>query len=367
MSNIHIKKAGSLGYIPEFDSLRAIAVFAVLVSHYRGGFLDVIEASIPIGLFGVHLFFVLSGFLITSILIDAQSSLDSGNALGPVMKSFFARRFLRILPVYYLLLILEFFWGDETFRQVMIWHAAYLSNTISAVFSDPMAGGHLLHASSAHLWSLSVEAQFYLIWPFLILLLKRRSAVMATVLLIALALLSRAFFFMLGYHLDVGYLISSTDTLAAGALLAMWKQGWLPWLSRSMISKATFSAAAVFAACVSMSVQNLWYRPSVIIFPLAESILFAWLLLALLEGKMSAFASVLRTKWLIYLGRISYGIYLYHAFVWDTVSDHIIDLTSTYPLVQSAIATLATIAVASASWWFIEKPILRVRPKYEAQ
>ena len=361
MAAVEQKHAGSLSYTPEFDGLRALAVFAVLIYHYQGGFLDLIANAVPLGLYGVRLFFVLSGFLITSILINANASAETGTPKAPIMRSFYGRRFLRILPAYYLLLLLMFIGGDESFRQVMWWHAAYLSNTVSAVYSEPFASGALIDPATSHLWSLSVEAQFYLIWPFLMLFISKRSLVALAIFLIALGPIARAVLFVFGYLHDPNYLVSTTDPLAAGALLAMWKAGWIPWLSREMIAKLTFTAAAIFAACVAMSVQDLWYRPSVIFSPFAESFLFAWLLLVILEGKLQLFAKFLRTRWLIYIGKISYGVYLYHALVWNVVADHIIDLSDSHRLAQGLIATIATILFATVSWQLIEKPLLGLK------
>ena len=357
------KSAGQLGYRPEFDGLRAFAVFLVLADHYNMGILESLIGPLPIGLFGVRLFFVLSGFLITSILLDFRATTETKGqkfTTKNALQVFYQHRFLRVVPAYYLLLSLEFIWGDPAFRQVMWWHVAYLSNTVSAVFSEPKAYGDLIHPQTAHLWTLSVEAQFYLVWPFLVLLARsRRLIVTFAMALVLIAPISRAFFFLLGYQFDVGYLISSTDTLGAGALLAMWRQGWLPWLTQRIFHTLVLAAFGLFTLCVSFNLIGKLYRPQVILFPIAEAILYCWLLSGLLDGKLAMLGRALRTQAVVYIGKISYGIYLYHAFVWDRILRYVFDITDSYPLTQSAISMAATIAFASLSWHLFERPLMR--------
>ena len=356
-------RAGKVGYLPVFDGLRAIAVMLVLLNHYPIGYLDPLTSIIPIGHIGLHLFLVLSGFLITSVLIETKGMLarDDGPTFGKALTNFYSRRIIRIMPIYYLLLFLEFFWGNEGFRQVVWWHAAFLSNTVSAVFSGPLATGDLIHPPTGHLWSLSIEMQFYSIWPILLLCLRTKQIIALSVLLVLLGPLSRALFFALGYQSDVGYLPSATDMLCFGALAAMWHQGWIPQVSLRTVRALGVLGLFVFVICATWSIQGIWYRPQVVLYPIAEGLIFSWLLLAFEGANTPPFVKLLGARPIVYIGRISYAIYLYHAFVWDTLVDHVIDISESHALAQSALAILATILVASVSWWMIEKPILGFR------
>ena len=171
----------STSRVPALDGLRGIAVLLVLIHHFSGipaaglgvptGFYREWLRFATIGWAGVDLFFVLSGFLITSILYDAK-----GPALA-FFKNFYARRALRIFPVYYVLVVFMLFllpWiipGEEAasakLRDNQLWLWFYLRNIQSlADFQSLIGTGHLV----GHLWSLAVEEQFYLVWPMVVLL-----------------------------------------------------------------------------------------------------------------------------------------------------------------------------------------------------
>ncbi|RUX02716.1 acyltransferase, partial [Mesorhizobium sp. M2A.F.Ca.ET.037.01.1.1] len=144
----------------QLDALRGVAVTLVLYSHFLapGG-------SSFVGHLGVRLFFVLSGFLITRLLLDARDT--SAFASGPALRSFYARRMLRIFPPYFAVLALAWFASEQS-RPSLAWHALYLSNFWYARQNDWTPW--LL----CHFWSLSIEEQFYLAWPLIVLLAPRR-------------------------------------------------------------------------------------------------------------------------------------------------------------------------------------------------
>ena len=160
--------------IPALDGLRGIAILLVLIHHltiYRPeGGLDSWIAAVPLfGWCGVNLFFVLSGFLITGILLDTRDS--------PVFyRSFFARRVLRIFPLYYGVLFLGFVLAPlllpmpDAYGRHQLWLWTYLAN-----FAMPFGKGE---PAFSHFWSLCVEEQFYLVWPFLV----RRSGLRGTMI-----------------------------------------------------------------------------------------------------------------------------------------------------------------------------------------
>ncbi len=153
-------------YIPQFDSLRAIAVLLVIVHHW------VPENSIlnytPNGPLGVNIFFVLSGFLITGILLKSKKQVEThGLARKTVFRNFYIRRTLRIFPIYYLLLIVLWYLKDPSIQKDGVYYFTYTSNFL--FYSEQFFPGRL-----AHLWPLAVEEQFYIIWPFLIIFTLRK-------------------------------------------------------------------------------------------------------------------------------------------------------------------------------------------------
>ncbi|HEY4154085.1 MAG TPA: acyltransferase, partial [Puia sp.] len=145
-------------YYPQIDSVRAIAVLFVLFHHYLS---ERITSLLPLGSFGVDIFFTLSGFLITGILISYRSI----KPVGAAIRKFYFRRILRIFPIYYLyILIAAIIFGHEISRTIILWASVYGLNFY--IINHGLLPSYVF----AHFWSLAVEEQFYLVWPFLILL-----------------------------------------------------------------------------------------------------------------------------------------------------------------------------------------------------
>jgi peptidoglycan/LPS O-acetylase OafA/YrhL len=151
-------------YMPQLDAIRAAAIFLVMIQHWA----PTLTQIAPWGGIGVRCFFVLSGFLITGILLRARDLIDAARTTrGFQVRQFYIRRSLRIFPIYYLTLIVACALGLQVVRDTFWWHAGYLSNFY-------IASTGIWHGYISHLWSLSVEEQFYLIWPALILAAPRR-------------------------------------------------------------------------------------------------------------------------------------------------------------------------------------------------
>src|SRR5262245_34719431 len=141
--------------LPQLDGLRALAVLGVLVCHSTD------SEWAHLGPFGVRLFFVISGFLITRILLEQR-----GAPVGSVLRAFYWRRLGRIAPLYYVALIVYWSFGVPGARELWPWLVTYTSNMVDPATPLGFVG---------HFWSLAVEEQFYLVWPPLVLLLSRRT------------------------------------------------------------------------------------------------------------------------------------------------------------------------------------------------
>ncbi|MBK8553825.1 MAG: acyltransferase [Ignavibacteria bacterium] len=155
----------SVSYMPQLDSLRTFAVFSVLIGHWFAEFEKF--SNFPFGMFGVTLFFVLSGFLITQILISGR--IDTEEIFKKKIhsiKQFYIRRTLRIFPIYYITIFICLLFNVQDIRDKFFWFLFYASNIYFYNIND-WAG------SLSHLWTLAVEEQFYLLWPFIILLFRR--------------------------------------------------------------------------------------------------------------------------------------------------------------------------------------------------
>ena len=198
----------------QLDALRAFAVLAVVAHHT----FDVQrQAWASYGARGVQLFFVISGFLITGILIDARRDAETlGAPKAQVFRSFYARRALRIFPVYYVTLAIGTLIGIAGMREHLGWNLLYLSNWRIAL------DGHW--GTVTHVWSLAVEEQFYLFWPFVVLLAPRRLLPWAIGSMIFVAVVTRV---MLTAETDMwsdGINIVTPavlDSLGLGGLLAL--------------------------------------------------------------------------------------------------------------------------------------------------
>jgi len=219
------------GHIPALDGLRGIAILLVLMVHFYQGALfyslrptlgKVLSRVVSPGRFGVELFFVLSGFLITGILLDTR------HRQGFFLK-FYMRRFLRIFPLYYgalmvVFLVLPHFVkfdaGGHEIARNQFWLWTYLANWPSLGLSWDESNIFLL----GHFWSLCVEEHFYILWPSLVFLLSPRSLFKVCVLIVGIGILSRAAASLEGeggISIFRWTSLQKIDGLAVGAILAV--------------------------------------------------------------------------------------------------------------------------------------------------
>jgi peptidoglycan/LPS O-acetylase OafA/YrhL len=162
-SNNLASRGTNYSYYPKIDTLRAIAVLLVLFHHY---FNEKITHWLSLGGLGVDIFFTISGFLITGILFSYKEKLSFSDSL----KIFYIRRILRIFPIYYLYIgAVALIFGSQISHSHLIWASLFCENFY-------IISGGKTNEALTHFWSLAVEEQFYLIWPFLILVVNRRFA-----------------------------------------------------------------------------------------------------------------------------------------------------------------------------------------------
>lgn len=218
------------GRMSQLDGLRALAALTVIVHHNapHSKVTDVVD----LGAAAVWLFFVLSGFLITGILIRSRQAAErSGVPWLGVARSFYTRRFLRIMPLYYLVVVISLIANLPGARRYVVWDLFYCTNILTS-----FAPG--VTVSQYHFWSLCVEEQFYLVWPAMILLVPWRWLVPLVSGMILLGPLSRLAFIIAFPESEASYFAtpSCLDCLGLGALLALRRergQGSVPvplWL-----------------------------------------------------------------------------------------------------------------------------------------
>ncbi len=342
--------------IPQLDSVRGLAVLLVLIHNtdiYPSLHLGLIASN---GWMGVDLFFVLSGFLITGILVDTKRS-------EGYFKNFYARRCLRIWPLYYSALLFMFVIvpllrpseAQTIFeaRSAPWWaFPVYLQNFLIPV--PTMATG-LLGVT----WSLAVEEQFYLVWPLVVRFCNESQL---QKIAIAVICVSPALRFYLSLHQVNIY--SNTfcrlDGLMAGALLAIVvrSRSFVPW---KYVATAwiTLLVSAPLALVIDSKNDTLHARWIVFSLVALASVSFVYLGLF---SKQKWLQGLLTSRFLVYTGTISYGIYLLEKIPLDVVKALHLEQ---HPFLALPITTAATYALATLSWNLLEKPILRLKRFFE--
>ena len=323
--------------------MRAIAVTMVMLFHMNGSVVR-LPGPVTFGQTGVDLFFVLSGFLITGILLRAPQR-DWHE-----VKVFYIRRSLRIFPLYYATLVIVWIWLMHDHVSWDVW--IYLQNvtmTLGMWMRGPM-----------HFWSLAVEEQFYLVWPFLVLWLPRRHIGKVMVAMIACAVLSRVVLLHLG--LGIFYLTPSRlDALAAGALLSLVVyRGMLDRLRGVFVSLFVFSALVLVAQQVVLSSHHhAAYGVALTKFTVLAAFYTAAIALLLLQVS-PALNHVLGSSPMRFVGRISYGLYVFHPFVFLWIERH---MTHQPTLLRILVAFGGTYAVALFSWYAMERYLIGLKDR----
>ena len=344
-------------YQPQFDGLRALAVLTVMVDHFSA---DVPNFPLPdwirLGATGVRLFLVLSGYFITASLRRARDRMDAGRlSAGKTMAAFYWRRLLRIGPAYFVFAGIALLLNLGAIRHYWPWVFTGTVDWLIALNNEwPLA--------ISHLWSICVQEQFYLFWPLLILLLPRRWVLSA---IIAVAFAGIAF--RIGCVIFSAPIIArwvlpfgSLDSLAAGAAL-----GW--WGGRLRASRGGWVIALL---CLSMLIVAAVLRnsdptklKSVLVEPL-EAGAFVILVARTATGFDGNIARFLSNTGLMFGGRISYGLYIYHilvAMVFNRWMPSQIRFLITIPSLRLLVFGIATLFTAALSWRFLEQPINRLR------
>jgi peptidoglycan/LPS O-acetylase OafA/YrhL len=341
--------------MPQLDGLRTLAVAAVAWSHWMPGY----QFGFEWGLMGVNLFFVLSGFLITGILLDGRAGEVGATGRWFVIRQFYARRVLRIFPLFYMTLALLALVNVRPIRQTFFWHISYLSN----VYFFRQGGWQ---SNLSHFWSLAVEEQFYLVWPYLMIFLPSRRLRPVVLGLIGLAPLYRVVMGMvypenrLAFVLTIGCL----DALGIGALLeyaqrsggdSRWGAGRLARLLL-LIGLPAWTAVEVLNGVHLAPGALLALRQTFL------DMIFGWVILSGATGFNGWFGRFLQWSPMAYLGKISYGIYVFHnltvySLVFAVRDLHAPAMILTVPWIQRLSLLILTISAAAISWHFYEKPL----------
>jgi peptidoglycan/LPS O-acetylase OafA/YrhL len=343
--NASVENRSDSNRILELDGLRAFAILSVFLYHVW---------SLPLSWMGVDVFFVLSGFLITGILLGRRSK-------PGYLKDFYGRRARRILAPYYLLLVLSSVLFGTAWIKQWYWYVFFASNVPNALHSVP-------HPSLDVLWSLAVEEHFYLLWPVAILFLSETALLWAATMLIVIAPVLRgiATYFVTTsapiYHL----MPFRMDLLAAGALIA------LLWRKSPVTVREVPSLGPIMVACGGGALFTLSFFASfrtgtivgfnhVVLYSLTLLVAVGFLLWSLQERGW--FPTILRWSVLRFIGRISYSMYLVHVCFIILVAQRFSNRWVIF-----SVAFAATVAYSTISWFVLEKRLLsRTAPHSKAE
>ena len=347
-----------MNYKPRLDGLRCVAIMMVIIGH----FLYFLTGTNG-GIFGVNLFFVLSGFLITSILLS-----DISVTFGKAYKKFIIRRALRIFPVYYLIILFFLAISAQGIKEDWPYLLTYTYNFHVSGLTD---WEHHLYSPY---WSLSVEEQFYLFFPFVVLLLKRSPKSLVAILLFFLLMaISERIFHFTGLHHYVS-LIPNMYALTTGAIAAC-------CVKFQKINAKFFNSIELEIGSFLLFCIIFWQGENLVGYIFYPLFNVYWVIKgAVFSFQLKLVDKFLLSNWAIYIGKISYGIYLYHIMVkhfleeylfnpmWNIIPFEKLGFLSKLKYNQAAFEfpflVLATIIVAAVSFRLIEQPLLKIKDRY---
>ena len=360
-------------HIPALDGIRALAILLVIPHN-----VDLLRPPVPAidypaviflhaGWIGVQLFFVLSGFLITGNLLDTRGS-------GNYFSAFFGRRALRIMPLYFAMLCIAFVIapavttlpeGLRATASHQVWLWTFTSNWAAPFGAEVHGFGHF--------WSLAVEEQFYLLWPFIVFLCRPAALLRVCAGVAALALATRCWLIYEHFPQEALYMftICRMDALAMGAAAAALLRipSTLALLQRSVKTVAWLAAGMLLATTVGtrglamyeVSTQSIGYT-------LLSAAFALILLLAALPttGGLRAVMSLLASAPLRLIGRYSYGMYVFHlplhTFFGIALLRSLVGVvTPTEALVYIVVVTAVSFGIAALSYELFEKRFLRLK------
>ena len=334
--------------IPALDFLRAVAILLVVGSH----------SGLPTdGGMGVEIFFVLSGFLITWLLLQEYERSNDVN-----LRAFYRRRVARLAPA----MVLYVFGGaalEHLLHRPLPWYAiigalTYTLNYVQAALGAPT---HYL----SHLWSLAVEEQFYLIWPLMfVLLCKRRKSLIRYLLLIWLVIDVNKLFYAFVVHATDAYfyraLETRADELAAGCVLAtvMAKSNASELLDRIKARPVIIALIAVVLWLFYRNLSNPIVDKYVINYSIAPILIAILIPMLILEAGADTFLSkILRWRVMILVGEVSYGLYLCHELVMLPIINYFQRAFHLGLLYSLGPALIVAVGVSWASFQFFETPL----------
>jgi peptidoglycan/LPS O-acetylase OafA/YrhL len=370
-------------FYPALDGLRAFAIGGVMLLHYLAAaptlptiFGRALHEMAAVGMYGVDLFFVLSGFLITGILFDSRDS-------PSYFRTFYIRRVLRIFPLYYVALVAvgivlpvivpeTFGWAPGS-KMSLGWFWTYLANWPLA-----MHGWQASPRTLGHFWTLAIEEQFYLVWPAVVWLTGRRRLFVVCVAMLVVASGLRAVLTYVWRPLSLIEVATFTrmDGLLLGAIVAVWWsgprtvarwRGW-PWWTLA-VSLSALVPLAVWRGGLALGDNAVL----IVGLPLIVAFCAALLALTLLSERESRLVRGLSSRPLRFVGKRSYALYVLHYPILAGLNAVGLTVSGLMPRLHSLLLSELTILLvnsaaamgaATVSWRLLEGPFLRLKSRF---
>jgi peptidoglycan/LPS O-acetylase OafA/YrhL len=340
-----------LQHIHQLDSIRALAAFAVIFHHFLPEFN---LGHFSYGSIGVDVFFAISGYLITAVLLEQKSTI--GNRLL-IVRNFIIKRALRLFPAYYL--FISFFFALMVVLGLYVWDHGneiyfytYTQNIL--FFMDGMKG-----VQTNHLWTLAVEEQFYLIWPWIVIYFSNKNLMRILVVAVPITLFFKSFS---GIH-DLKMLtVSHVDTLGGGALIAL----LIKEKGNPVFAITNRARALLISFSLAVCAMTFFYELSPFFIHAAILVLSLTLVIGCYYSFGGVVGKVFNLSYLQYLGKISYGIYLYHKpipYLLKLVLGKLQMEINEWALLS--ISLFLTVLIALLSYTFLERYFLRLKEKFD--
>jgi peptidoglycan/LPS O-acetylase OafA/YrhL len=360
-------------HLPALDGIRGVAVLMILLFHYWQTYYQFPAASavqadfrfLAGGQTGVDLFFVLSGFLITGILLNAKG--------GPhFLRNFYMRRALRILPLYYLMVCGYFLcgWIDSGFQNAFShswWYFVYMQN-VGMTFWPGVVG------EPGHFWSLGVEEHFYLLWPILVWRCDERRLPFYLLTIISGAFVCRLLMIPLVGETNIFWFSPCRmDALALGALLSVGVRR--PEYARNVLKACRWGLLVMgplLLVLYPLTSGKSFYIMQTLKYLLAAVAFTALLGTVIGPNKWTWLEQLFRTGFLRWCGKYSYAIYVFHPFLYDYITTRlrpIVPLAKThlelYLACEFVLLFAVVLFVSWASWHLFEKHFLKLKRFFE--
>lgn len=371
-------------YVPELDGIRGIAILAVMAVHFiaaqvkvaHNGVERLAEAITGYGMWGVDLFFGLSGYLITGLLADTRES-------PKYFSTFYMRRTLRIFPLYYGVLfvlvvllpraLLERYAPEALqIRDVQLWLWAYLTNVYVA------KQGSFAIPYVSHFWTLAIEEHFYLMWPLIVRLASRRAAIVVAIVLSLGAVASRVILAFTVQNELWAHVFTPCrlDALCIGSAFALWVRGPEGW---SVLRRAVRALPFVVLAMLALKALPSEGRPHQVGLVLKEFLLAilcaVFVSTAAWPRGFAPMRAALRFRPLMLMGKYSYGLYVFHAIIAYYFGVHggveyFARLAGSHTaglFLQALAGSVLSLAIAVVSFHAYETPFLRLKRLFRAE